>query len=59
VCAINLSKIANCWGNNIFGETDLPYDVKGELIHKIITGTQMTCVISDKESLLICWGINK
>ena len=49
-----------CWGDNSYGQSEIPKDVEESPILAVSTGTFHTCaILSDSSRRLRCWVYNE
>lgn len=54
-CAVNTYGLVHCWGNNAYGQTDVPSNLG--TVSAISAGDTHTCVVTTSNTLR-CWGDN-
>ena len=54
-CAIKTGGRPVCWGDNLFGQTDIPAGIG--TVSQIDTGRSYTCAVKT-DGTPVCWGAN-
>ena len=54
-CGLRTNGTIDCWGNNDYGQTDVPEGI----FKKLAAGANHTCGVRLKDGAIVCWGADK